>query len=92
MRKTLESSDKTKEHMTHELPSFCPQECAVIRYEENNGFLCIKFGPFETRIQARGIQCLQGVLSEKFKSKPRVTSNKRIQKSVSDYVDSVANT
>ena len=46
---------------------------------------------FETRIQARGIQGLRGVLSEKFKGKPRVTSNKRILKSVSDYVDSVAN-
>ena len=89
MRKTLESSDKTKEHMSSQV--VVPQECAARRYEENNGFLWIKFWPFETRIQARGIQGLQGVLSEKFKGKPRVTSNKRILKSLSDYVDSVAN-
>ena len=37
------------------------------------------------------LQGLRGVLSEKFEGNPRVTSNKRILKSVSDYVDSVAN-
>ena len=37
-----------------------------------------------------GIEGLQGVLSEKFKGKLRVTINKQILKSVSDYVESVA--
>ena len=46
-----------------------------------------------TRIQTRRIQGVREVLSEKFEGrpKPRVTSNKRILKSVSDYIEFVAN-
>ena len=60
------------------------------KVSSKKGFLRIKSRPFETRIQALGIEDLRGVLSEKVKGKLRVTSNKRILKSVSDYVESVA--
>ena len=89
MRKTLESSDKTKEHMS---------SLVVIRksvlsegMKKTMASSGLNLDHLKLAYRRGGIKGLRGVPSEKFKGKPRVTSNKRILKSVSDYVESVAN-
>ena len=88
MRKT-ESSDKTKEHMSSLV--VVPKNVLSEGLKKKIASSGLNLDHLKLAYRHGGIEGLRGMLSEKFKGKLRVTSNKRILKSVSDYVESVAN-
>ena len=89
MRKTLEWSDKTKEHISSLV--VVPKKVLSEGMKKTLASSGLNLDHLKLACRRGGIEGLRGVLSKKFKGKPRVTSNKRILKSVSDYVESVAN-
>ena len=81
MRKTLrfESSDTTKEHMSSLV--VVPKNVLSEDMKKKMASSGLYFDHLKLAYRRGGIQGLRGVLSEKFKGKPTVTSNKRILKS-----------
>ena len=89
MRKTLDCSDKTKEHISSQV--VVPKKVLSEGIKKKLASPGLNLDHLKLAYRRGGIEGLRGVLSKKFKVKPRVNSNKRILKSVSDCVESVAN-
>ena len=86
MLKTIASSDNTKEIMR----SLNVIPCEVLSDSmKKNASSGLKFDHMKLAYMRGGAEGVRGVMSEKFNGRPRVTSNKRILKSVSDYFASV---
>ena len=89
IRTTLETSDKTKEHMSSLL--VVSKNVLSEGMKKKLASSGLNLDHLKLAYWRGGLEGLRGVWSETFKGrpKPRVTSNKRILKSFSDYVESI---